>query len=276
VDRIIVPSAAVGRRCAQDGIPDGRRAEVGIPVGAEFAAAPARVTERCLLQRSLGLRGRFLVLVTGGAEGSGGLYRRAEAILRGVPGVDVAVICGRNRRLQCRLDRLATRAGGRLCVRGSVDNMADWMRCADVVVGKAGPGTIAEAACCGAALVLTSYLPGQEEGNAEFVVGAGAGRYAPRRRDLVAEIRWLRDNPAALTAMRTAAAGLGRPGAADAIARLLAGLAGPPGPAGPQARRPAVLTASRPAKTAVTPEIPARGELAVRRAGLGGSRGGGR
>jgi len=110
---------------------------------------------------------------------------------------------------------------------GFVGNMADWLRCADVVVGKAGPGTIAEAACCAAPLVLTSYLPGQEEGNAEFVVSAGAGRYAPGLRDLVTEIRRLHGDPAALARMRSAATGLARPSAAAGVGALLAGLAGP-------------------------------------------------
>ena len=230
VDRIIVPSAAIGRRCELDGMPAGRCVEIGIPVAAEFAAALAGAPERQALQRSLGLRGRrFLVVVTGGAEGSGGIYRRAAAILQQVDDVDVAVICGRNRRLRARLGRLAARAGGRLSVHGFVDNMADWLRCADVVVGKAGPGTIAEATCCAAPLVLTSYLPGQEAGNAEFVVSAGAGRYAPRLRDLVVEIGWLRRNPAALAAMRAASAALSRPGAAAVIAGLLADLADKPG-----------------------------------------------
>ena len=71
-------------------------------------------------------------------------------------------ICGRNLRLQRRLTRLAARTGGRLTVLGFVDNMSDWLRCADVVIAKAGPGTIAEAACCGVPLLLTSHLPGQE------------------------------------------------------------------------------------------------------------------
>ncbi len=226
VDLVIVPSAPVGRRCALDGMPDGRYLEIGLPVAAEFSAGHAGPAERDALRRSLGLRKRrFLVLVTGGAEGSGGIYRRAAAILRELHDVDVAVICGRNGRLRRRLSRLAARTGGRLAVQGFVGNMADWLRCADIVVGKAGPGTIAEATCCAAPLVLTSYLPGQEEGNAGFVISAGAGRYAPRRRDLVAEIRWLRCNPAALAAMRVASAGLSRPGAAADIARVLAGLA---------------------------------------------------
>ena len=226
VDRVVVPSAAIASRCAQDGTPDGHYVETGLPVAAEFARPPASAPERHALQRSLGLSGRFLVVVTGGGEGSGGLFRRTAAILSAVADVDVAVICGRNQRLRRRLTRLAERAEGRLTVHGFVDNMADWLRCADVVVGKAGPGTIAEATCCAAPLVLTSYLPGQEEGNVEFVVRAGAGRYAPRPRDLAAEIGRLRDDPAALAAMRAASARAGRPRAAADIAGLLAEAAG--------------------------------------------------
>jgi len=225
VDRVIVPTAAIAGRCAQDGTPDGHYVETGLPVAAEFCRRPASAPERHALQRSLGLSGRFLVVVTGGGEGSGGIYRRTVAILRQVDDVDVAVICGRNQRLRRRLTRLAERAEGRLTVQGFVDNMADWFRCADVVVGKAGPGTIAEALCCAAPLVLTSYLPGQEEGNVDFVVRAGAGSYAARPRELAAEIARLRDDPAALVAMRAASARVGRPRAAADIAGLLAEVA---------------------------------------------------
>jgi 1,2-diacylglycerol 3-beta-galactosyltransferase len=223
-DKIVVPSAAIASRCRDDGMPDGQYVEIGLPVAAEFCQPPASEAERRALQDSLGLRRRFLVVVTGGAEGSGGLYRRTATILRRVEDVDVAVICGRNQALRRRLTRLAARAGGRLTVRGFVDNMADWLRCADIMVGKAGPGTIAEAACCGAPMLLTSYVPGQEEGNADFVVAAGAGRYTPRPRDLARQIRKLHASPAALAQMRSASARLGRPGAATDIADLLASM----------------------------------------------------
>lgn len=221
-DRLLVPSAAIAGRCARGGVPEGRYVQTGLPVAAGFCRPPPSASERHVLKRSLGLRGEFLVVVTGGGEGSGGLYRRAAAILSQVKDVHVAVICGRNQRLRRRLGRLAERAEGRLTVRGFAGNMADWLRCADIVVGKAGPGTIAEATCCAAPLVLTSYLPGQEEGNVEFVVEAGAGSYAPRPRDLATEIARLRADPAALAAMRAASAQAGRPRAAADIAGLLA------------------------------------------------------
>ena len=41
----------------------------------------------------------------------------------------------------------------------------DRMKASDVLVTKAGPGTIAEASICGLPCLMFSYLPGQEAGN---------------------------------------------------------------------------------------------------------------
>jgi len=226
VDRVVAPSAAMVASLLRHGLPERRLLEAGLPVADEFCRPPLNAPRRRALRRSLGLRGRFLVVVTGGAEGSGGMYRRTVAILKRVDDVDVAVICGRNRALRRRLGRLAARTpGARLTVHGFVDNMADWLRCADIVVGKAGPGTIAEALCCATPLILTSRVLGQEEGNAEFVVAAGAGSYTPRVRQLAAEVARLRRDPAALAVMRAAAARARRPRAAADIAHLIAAVA---------------------------------------------------
>lgn len=47
----------------------------------------------------------------------------------------------------------------------------------DVLVSKAGPGTIAEAAAVSLPVMLTSFLPGQEEGNVDYVVDGGFGSF---------------------------------------------------------------------------------------------------
>jgi 1,2-diacylglycerol 3-beta-galactosyltransferase len=205
----------------------------GLPVTREFWGDPLRGDERAILRRSLGLREEaFLVLVTGGGEGSGGIAARTAAILRRFPDVDIVAICGRNQRLKRRLDRLAASAGcgGRLTVTGFTRHMADWLRACDLVVTKAGPGTIAEATCCGAPLLLTSHLPGQETGNTEIVTRAGAGRRARSVRRLLAEVDGMRRDRERTHAMRAASARLGRPAAAADIAALIAGLvrAAPP------------------------------------------------
>lgn len=247
---VVGSSGAAARRCAGMGA---RYLDLGLPVAADFRSGPLPPAGREALRRELGVAGaRFLAVLTGGAEGAGGIAGPARALLERFDDVDVVAICGRNERVRRRLERLARRAGGhRLTVRGFVTNMADWLRCADVVVTKAGPGTIAESACCGAPLILTSWLPGQEAGNAEFVLRAGAGRRARGTAGLLREVGRLRADPAGLEEMRAAAARLGRPGAAMAVAGLIAGLAGDgqrpgsrPGPA-EAVRKMRALTAPR-------------------------------
>jgi 1,2-diacylglycerol 3-beta-galactosyltransferase len=224
-DRVALPTAAMRERCRGGGPAGNGCVETGLPVTSGFWGGPLPDGERAALRCSLGVNERhFLAVLTGGGEGSGGLARRAAAIVRSFDDIEVVAICGRNLRLRRKLARLAAQAGGRLIVLGFVDNMSDWLHCADVVIAKAGPGTIAEAACCGAPLLMTSQLPGQEKGNAHLVAVAGAGRRAPRRWQLLRELNVLRHDPAALTAMRTASAGLGRPAAAAGVAALLASL----------------------------------------------------
>lgn len=225
VDRIVVPSAAIGRRLHRDGIAQDRCLEIGLPVASQYLGGPPTSDERARLRRDLGVsESGFLVVVVGGAEGSGGIAKQAATLIGRLDDIEVVAICGRNQRLQCRLAPLAIEAAGRLTIKGFVDNMSDWFRCADLVVTKAGPGTIAEATCCGAALVLTSQLPGQEKGNAELVVGAGAGCRARGVEALAREVGRLRCQPGALEAMRAASWLLSRPGAASEIAHMLAGL----------------------------------------------------
>lgn len=198
----------------------------GPPVTSQFWAGPLRPDERAALRRSLGLPAAGpVVLVTGGAEGSGGIGRRVTAILRRFDDIAVVAVTGRNQRLQHRLDRLAARSAGRLTVIGFTDAMADLLRCADLVITKAGPGTIAEAACCGTPMLLTSHLPGQERGNAKVVTGAGAGRGVPGVRRLLAELGRLHDDRGAIETMRAASACLGQPMTTFGVAELIAGLA---------------------------------------------------
>jgi 1,2-diacylglycerol 3-beta-galactosyltransferase len=232
-DLIIAPPAAA-RHC-----PAGRHTQpvrpgksargawavAGPPVSRDFDRGPLSAAQQASLRRSLGLaEGGLVILLTGGAEGGGGMARRAAAILRRFTDVHVVVVRGRNAALKRRLDRLAARSGGRLTVTGFVDNMSDWLRCCDLVVTKAGPGTIAEATCCGKPLLLTAHLPGQEKGNTEIVTGAGAGLRVPGVRRLVAEISRLRRDRGAIDAMGAASARLGRPDAAADTARLIADL----------------------------------------------------
>jgi UDP-N-acetylglucosamine--N-acetylmuramyl-(pentapeptide) pyrophosphoryl-undecaprenol N-acetylglucosamine transferase len=101
---------------------------------------------------------------------------------------------------------------------------------ADLLVGRAGSSTLAEACALGLPLVVVPYphAGAHQELNAERLAEAGAARVVPDRdfnaTALLEAVGVLADPPA-LAAMRTAARQFGRPGAADAVAELVLALA---------------------------------------------------
>jgi len=102
---------------------------------------------------------------------------------------------------------------------GFITNMPEYMVAADVLVTKAGPGTIAEAASVGLPVMLTSYLPGQEAGNVDVVLESGYGDYCEEPIDIAKTVSvWLQDSEL-LTSLSMAAQRSGRPDAADEIVR---------------------------------------------------------
>ena len=223
VDAVVVPSPGGWDRCRRAGIPADRCHEIGLAVDPSYAQPPPGPEERRRLRERLGLSpDRFVLLLCGGADGSGGIARRARALAGSGLDIDVVVICGRNVSCRRRLRGLRGHGGRPVMVRGFVDGMGDWIRAADVVATKAGPSTIAEALCCGVPLLLTFYLPGQERGNVEWVVDSGAGRYVPFTRQLVDAVAELAaPGSPALARMRATVRTLARPEATERIADLI-------------------------------------------------------
>jgi 1,2-diacylglycerol 3-beta-galactosyltransferase len=224
IDAIVTPSAAALNRIRAAGIDADRCFDLGMPVDESFTVRPPSAVERRELRRRLGLDpARRTVLLTGGGEGSGGLLRRARALCAAGLDLQLVVICGRNTGVRERLLGLEPRPPTRLHIEGFVPNMADWLRASDLLVSKAGPATIAEALCAGVPLLITSHLPGQERGNVDLVVTVGAGRHVPGDAGLVDAVAELvRPGSTGLLAMQDALAGIARPHAAAATARLIA------------------------------------------------------
>ena len=106
------------------------------------------------------------------------------------------------------------------------EDMLAALAAADLVVGRAGSSTLAEATALGLPLVVVPYphAAGHQRANAVELVEAGAARLVEDADfDAAALLAAadLLDDPARHVAMSAAARGLGRPGAADAVADLV-------------------------------------------------------
>jgi 1,2-diacylglycerol 3-beta-galactosyltransferase len=100
-----------------------------------------------------------------------------------------------------------------------VSNMPELMHATDLVMCKAGGLIITESLACGRPMLLIDAIPGQEKGNADYVVESGA---ADLGQDPIAVLEtlchWLEHGGALLTQRAQAARSLGRPQAAYEVA----------------------------------------------------------
>ena len=106
------------------------------------------------------------------------------------------------------------------------DEMLTALAAADLIVGRAGSSTLAEAAALGLPMVVVPYphAAGHQKANAASLVEAGAARLvddAALDAGALLDAAGLLDDPGAHAAMSAAARSLGRPGAAAAVAELV-------------------------------------------------------
>ena len=110
------------------------------------------------------------------------------------------------------------------------DDMLPTLAAADLVVGRAGSSTLAEAAAFGLPMVVVPYphAGGHQRANANAVAEAGAAAVIEDEAfdaEALVEAAGILDDPDRHARMATAARALGRPAAAAAIAELVVALA---------------------------------------------------
>jgi len=90
-------------------------------------------------------------------------------------------VAGRNSKLEAELKEQTWENPA--FIYGFTREMPDFMRASDVIVTKAGPGTIAEALNAELPIILYDKLPGQEDGNVDYVLSEGlaSGLRSPRQ-----------------------------------------------------------------------------------------------
>ena len=190
---------------------------VGQPVS---QGCKAPIGDRSHLRKDFGWpKGKKVILLVGGGEGMGPLAETAHAIDESGLDVCLVIVTGRNSKLEAELKEQTWENPA--FVYGFVHDMPDFMRAADVIVTKAGPGTIAEALIAELPIILYAKLPGQEDGNVDFVVSEGVGVWAPEPLQVVRALtRWVcrtNERQQVVKNCRRAA----RPDAARIIARTL-------------------------------------------------------
>jgi 1,2-diacylglycerol 3-beta-galactosyltransferase len=220
-DLTIVPTEIVRGLALAAGISRDRLELIGIPVHPRIAAGPLPdAAAKSALRRGLVWREELPALLAVGSKRVGKLGEVLNALNHSGLGLQLAVVAGGD-------DALYESLGSRewhlpVKLYNFVENMPDLMRASDFVVAKAGGLIVTESLAAGLPLLFVDMIPGQETGNADYVVSGGAGEIAA---DPVAALEiayhWLADGGRVLAERAARAAALGRPRAAfDIVDRV--------------------------------------------------------
>ena len=214
---IIVPTKQARIRARLAGIDAKKLLTIGLPVADRFCAP---IGNRDKLRKELGWSTHLpIVLLMGGGEGMGPLGKVAIQLDNAQLPCALVVITGHNKRLKTRLDN--HQWNNPAFIYGFVNEVPAFMRAADIIITKAGPGTISEAFIAGLPIILYHRVPGQEEGNVTYVVDEGAGVWAPRAEDIISTLRLWLENSEQRKLVAETSLSLARPKASREIAQAI-------------------------------------------------------
>jgi Glycosyltransferase family 28 C-terminal domain len=195
------------------------------------------------LRREMGLGNELATaIVLFGGYGSKVMYDLTERLnAAGLP-LQLMLICGRNEELAAKLR--AQKWKMPVHVVGFTKEVHKLMRAADFLIGKPGPGSIAEAMVCKLPVLIerNAWTLPQERYNAEWVTEKGVGLVLQSFREVVEGVRQILE-PARLAEFRKNVAAFDNRAVFE-IPGMLAKLLGPQDESAEQSATPAIHTQS--------------------------------
>lgn len=216
IDAYVVPTEAVSRLAQQNRIAPEAIHLFGIPVNPQLGRPPDSPSD---LRRELGWSPDLFTLFAVGSR----RVQRLPDMLRalnhsGLP-IQVVISAGKDEALFETLNQVEWHVPAHLYP--FVSDMPRFMHASDCVMAKAGGLIVTETLAAGRPMILTETIPGQETGNAEYVVDSGAGVVADGPLDVLETVcHWLANERASLRLMTDNARRAGKPEAAADVAEL--------------------------------------------------------
>lgn len=215
-DWCLVPTPTVRDLALEAGLAPSQVRITGIPVSPKLSID---TREPAAIRSELGWQpDRTAVLAVGGRR-VGHLIGALNALNHSGLPIQLAAVAGGDAELYQQLQRTEWHVPTQ--VYNFVEDMPSLMRAADCIVCKAGGLIVTEALACGRPLLLVDALPGQEEGNAAYVIEGGAGELARAPIEALEILyHWLEGGGELLGRRAEQARALGRPHAAYEVADL--------------------------------------------------------
>jgi 1,2-diacylglycerol 3-beta-galactosyltransferase len=183
---IIVPTEEAKAQLIEYGVPSNKLIVNELPINPKFYESYSDED----FKNEIGwVNGKFNIMLMGGGDGTGGMYRTVDTLVKSNLDIQLIVIAGRNKKLEDKLNKLKDGSKIPVKVFGYTDKIPELMSLSDILVTKAGPMTIMEAISKELPLIITGFIPGQEEGNVEYIKSNKLGYIVNKKSEIVEIVR---------------------------------------------------------------------------------------
>ncbi len=213
----LVPTTEVEKLALENGLAQSKVHITGIPV------SPLLAQKQCPkrdLRQKLGWDARLPTFLAVGSRRVDQLVETLNVLNHFGGRLQVAAVAGKDDELFERLKAIDWHIPAHIY--NYVSNMPELMRASDAIICKAGGLIVTELLASGLPLALIDVIPGQEEGNRDYVLNNNAGVMVESPMQMQETLaHWLANGGALLRQQARNARHLGRPRAALAAADLI-------------------------------------------------------
>jgi UDP-N-acetylglucosamine:LPS N-acetylglucosamine transferase len=198
-DLYLSPTPEATRIAIQNLIPPGRIKTVGWLTRQKFLSGPLPPLP---IRKTLGLNPeKFTIFIGGAGQGGGKIRKFCQRLMQNsliVEKGQLIVNTGLNPSLASEIIKLAEKKPGFFNIIPYANNIPELLSASDIVIGKAGPNFMFEAVHMLRPILATGCLPGQEEGNLEYIKSSGIGWVEEDQNTAISLISSLITNPSLL------------------------------------------------------------------------------
>jgi 1,2-diacylglycerol 3-beta-galactosyltransferase len=225
VNACLVPTTEVEALAVKHGVAQGKIHITGIPVSPIFKLKKRSKKD---LRKELGWDPILPTFLAVGSQRVDKLVEMLNVINHFGSTLQVVAVAGKDEELHSELKKIEWHIPAH--VYDFVDNMPELMMASDAIICKAGGLIVTESLACGLPILLIDVIPGQEEGNRDYVVEHGAGAMIDSPLQMLETLsHWLADGGKKLCQVASNSCRVGKPNSASEVVNYVwrAALQGP-------------------------------------------------
>ncbi len=216
IEQCLVPTSEVEALAIKYDLPHSRIHITGIPVSPDFKLKKRSKKE---MRKELGWDPNLPTFLAVGSRRVDQLVEMLNVINHFGSKLQVVAVAGKDEELFGELNKVEWHIPAH--VYDFVENMPELMMAADAIICKAGGLIVTESLACGLPILLIDVIPGQEEGNRDYVVEHDAGAMIDSPMQMLETLsHWVADGGKELRQVACNSRRVGKPNSAFEVANL--------------------------------------------------------